>query len=71
MLFVDFVNIFRYTFVLLKDKSDKDKRRRWIGSEVRGREKEKGREIKKGKERGWPTAYFPTPYHINLSNQVF
>lgn len=53
MLFVDFVNIFRYTLILLKDKSDKDKRRRWIGSEVRGREKEKGREIKKeGKKEG-------------------
>ncbi|KAF7635034.1 hypothetical protein Mgra_00005475 [Meloidogyne graminicola] len=27
MLFVDFVNIFRYVMILLKDKSDKDKRR--------------------------------------------
>nr|CAD2188976.1 unnamed protein product [Meloidogyne enterolobii]CAD2193954.1 unnamed protein product [Meloidogyne enterolobii] len=28
MLFVDFVNIFRYVMILLKDKSEKDKRRR-------------------------------------------
>lgn len=28
LLFVDFVNIFRYIMILLKDKSDKDKRRR-------------------------------------------
>lgn len=28
LLFVDFVNIFRYVMILLKDKSDKDKRRR-------------------------------------------
>uniref|UniRef100_A0A914HTN7 Bax inhibitor 1 n=1 Tax=Globodera rostochiensis TaxID=31243 RepID=A0A914HTN7_GLORO len=28
MLFVDFVNIFRYVLIILKEKSDKDKRRR-------------------------------------------
>jgi FtsH-binding integral membrane protein len=28
LLFVDFVNIFRYIMIILKDKSDKDTKRR-------------------------------------------